>query len=160
MRPFAVEVLENIHSDLAADTCLQLLKQEQDEEIRALLATALLHQFASEGVTEARKILVNEDFEYEGIDLKGDLIETCLITGERFPEFDEWLAEHTAKSDQRSQRMNELEGDADGQLQYFLKQLADDKAETPRPATRVGRNEACPCGSGKKYKQCCLKTNG
>jgi hypothetical protein len=20
---------------------------------------------------------------------------------------------------------------------------------------KVGRNEACPCGSGKKYKQCC-----
>lgn len=22
---------------------------------------------------------------------------------------------------------------------------------------KVGRNDACPCGSGKKYKQCCLK---
>lgn len=22
----------------------------------------------------------------------------------------------------------------------------------------VGRNERCPCGSGKKYKYCCLKT--
>ena len=21
--------------------------------------------------------------------------------------------------------------------------------------TKVGRNEACPCGSGKKYKRCC-----
>ena len=21
---------------------------------------------------------------------------------------------------------------------------------------RVGRNEKCPCGSGKKYKKCCL----
>jgi uncharacterized protein len=24
-----------------------------------------------------------------------------------------------------------------------------------RTTTKVGRNEACPCGSGKKYKQCC-----
>src|SRR3954447_14631179 len=23
---------------------------------------------------------------------------------------------------------------------------------------KVGRNDPCPCGSGKKYKQCCLKT--
>ena len=23
-------------------------------------------------------------------------------------------------------------------------------------APKVGRNEPCPCGSGKKYKQCCL----
>lgn len=22
---------------------------------------------------------------------------------------------------------------------------------------KIGRNEKCPCGSGKKYKQCCLK---
>ena len=30
------------------------------------------------------------------------------------------------------------------------------KANTPfkRPARKIGRNEPCPCGSGKKYKQC------
>jgi uncharacterized protein YecA (UPF0149 family) len=32
----------------------------------------------------------------------------------------------------------------------------------PRPATltqphhRIGRNDPCPCGSGKKYKKCCM----
>jgi hypothetical protein len=25
-----------------------------------------------------------------------------------------------------------------------------------RPAPKIGRNEPCPCGSGRKYKQCCL----
>ncbi len=25
---------------------------------------------------------------------------------------------------------------------------------------RVGRNDPCPCGSGKKYKQCCLRKRG
>lgn len=25
-----------------------------------------------------------------------------------------------------------------------------------RAAPKVGRNDACPCGSGKKYKKCCL----
>jgi len=24
-----------------------------------------------------------------------------------------------------------------------------------RPEAKIGRNEACPCGSGKKYKKCC-----
>jgi preprotein translocase subunit SecA len=27
----------------------------------------------------------------------------------------------------------------------------------PGSNRRVGRNEPCPCGSGKKYKQCCLR---
>ena len=25
------------------------------------------------------------------------------------------------------------------------------------PPVKVGRNDPCPCGSGKKYKKCCLK---
>ncbi len=26
-----------------------------------------------------------------------------------------------------------------------------------RTSQRVGRNDPCPCGSGRKYKQCCLR---
>ncbi|MFA6752806.1 MAG: preprotein translocase subunit SecA, partial [Bacilli bacterium] len=28
---------------------------------------------------------------------------------------------------------------------------------TPKRSQKIGRNEPCPCGSGKKYKQCCGK---
>ena len=27
----------------------------------------------------------------------------------------------------------------------------------PKKTEKVGRNDLCPCGSGKKYKQCCGK---
>ena len=27
----------------------------------------------------------------------------------------------------------------------------------PKPRVKIGRNEPCPCGSGKKYKRCCGK---
>jgi hypothetical protein len=41
----------------------------------------------------------------------------------------------------------------------LLEGLADDDGEVAttrrRAAPRVGRNEPCPCGSGKKYKRCC-----
>lgn len=26
------------------------------------------------------------------------------------------------------------------------------------PSSRIGRNESCPCGSGKKFKKCCWTT--
>jgi len=29
------------------------------------------------------------------------------------------------------------------------------ESATPVPAGKVGRNDPCPCGSGKKYKKCC-----
>ncbi len=26
-----------------------------------------------------------------------------------------------------------------------------------RPGARIGRNDPCPCGSGRKYKKCCMR---
>ena len=34
---------------------------------------------------------------------------------------------------------------------------ATEKAKPKRVGPKVGRNDPCPCGSGKKYKQCCGK---
>ena len=31
------------------------------------------------------------------------------------------------------------------------------KKKTPKRVEKIGRNDPCPCGSGKKYKQCCGK---
>ncbi len=33
----------------------------------------------------------------------------------------------------------------------------EQKKKPVTKGTKVGRNEACPCGSGKKYKQCCAR---
>ena len=30
--------------------------------------------------------------------------------------------------------------------------------KTHRKLIKVGRNDPCPCGSGKKYKNCCIET--
>lgn len=41
----------------------------------------------------------------------------------------------------------------------FSKTLGYIEEEESKPqidATNIGRNDACPCGSGKKYKKCCL----
>ena len=32
---------------------------------------------------------------------------------------------------------------------------AQAKAKPVRTGPKVGRNDPCPCGSGKKYKKCC-----
>ena len=46
-----------------------------------------------------------------------------------------------------------------GAFQYFRShRQVSSGAQTSAPrrtATKVGRNEMCPCGSGKKYKRCC-----
>jgi preprotein translocase subunit SecA len=35
--------------------------------------------------------------------------------------------------------------------------VAKAKAQPVRTGPKVGRNDPCPCGSGKKYKNCCGK---
>lgn len=37
-------------------------------------------------------------------------------------------------------------------------QVETEKPKPTRAAPRVGRNDPCPCGSGKKYKKCCGRT--
>ena len=39
-------------------------------------------------------------------------------------------------------------------VEYLLRQ-ASTKPPKPRAAPRVGLNDYCPCGSGKKSKNCC-----
>jgi hypothetical protein len=40
-----------------------------------------------------------------------------------------------------------------GMLPVF--DVDEDEEEPDQPAVSVGRNDPCPCGSGKKYKKCC-----
>lgn len=39
----------------------------------------------------------------------------------------------------------------------FKETVDDGQPGRVRPSKKVGRNEPCPCGSGKKYKSCCGK---
>lgn len=50
-------------------------------------------------------------------------------------------------------------GDKD-QLQYFKPmEVPPTRQQMTRNPPSVGRNEPCPCGSGKKFKKCCLVKN-
>jgi len=51
----------------------------------------------------------------------------------------------------RDTRMYALNGHTLNELEL---EVEDDQEQ--RIVTKVGRNEPCPCGSGKKYKKCCL----
>ena len=69
---------------------------------------------------------------------------------------------------QTEERVKELESIFEKNGWKYTVELAPDKPEdildletllnptkTIVAEKKVGRNEACPCGSGKKYKKCC-----
>ena len=175
-RLYATEPLEYIHSDLAVETCLRLLEQERDEMIQRILAQALLSQFAPEGIEAARRLLVGRELDVEGRGLRDSLLETCTLMGERFPEYDDWLTKGKAEKEEHRKRVEELEGDPTGMLLFALEKLTGKKAadapktkprlspmprltlpRQPERKQKVGRNDPCPCRSGKKFKNCCMK---
>ncbi|HLN18773.1 MAG TPA: SEC-C metal-binding domain-containing protein, partial [Patescibacteria group bacterium] len=61
----------------------------------------------------------------------------------------------------RQQNLNYSGGEEVGQFSSAKKAQSDSKEEIkPSPIINnntVGRNDPCPCGSGKKYKKCCGK---
>ena len=48
-------------------------------------------------------------------------------------------------------------GEVVQRLQREFEAMGVKPKETVQKKTKVGRNDPCPCGSGKKYKHCCLR---
>jgi preprotein translocase subunit SecA len=98
-----------------------------------------------------------ESFElFEGL---LDVLKTDVVTilskvrVQQQEEVEKMEAQRQAQAEQAARRAQAQHATAENQL-------ADDEAEAASPQTvvrderKVGRNEPCPCGSGKKYKQC------
>jgi hypothetical protein len=54
-----------------------------------------------------------------------------------------------------SESYNDMESD-DDEVNEYINQEMRKLVPLPGEKPNVGRNDPCPCGSGKKYKKCCL----
>jgi len=118
--------------------------------------------------------LLNMDHLKDGIGLRGygqknPLNEYKKEGYEMFMELMEIIKQQTVSTlfMVRLVREDEVEelARAQREKQQSLKlQRSDEQADTAkhpvtRDADKVGRNDDCPCGSGKKYKRCCGRTS-
>jgi hypothetical protein len=160
LRSTAASVLESIHSDLSVETCLKFFETEPDHHTRCSLIQSALLNFATEAIEPARQLILTTPLDPEVIEVRTDLLTACKVMEETFPELDAWTeaAKHDVEFRKNWYRNNVLDVDDFD--------IADDEPHEPPPdtivrSTHVGRNDPCPCGSGKKFKKCCLmKTNG
>ncbi len=96
----------------------------------------------------------------EGISLRGygQTNPIQAYTMEGFEMFDSLLVKI---EDLTAQFLLKAEVRQNSERKQTLKGVANDGKETvksaPKRVTKVGRNDSCPCGSGKKYKNCCGK---
>jgi uncharacterized protein len=93
---------------------------------------------------------------------EGQLMTIALVAGEVDPAFPS-----EPLSVEKAERLESLMAAGAGRAYHrFAAQrradarLAREAKTVRREAAKVGRNEPCPCGSGRKFKQCCGTAGG
>lgn len=151
------EILGKIHSDLALMACLSVSDLESDRTIRTQWASSALEQFSPRAIDPARELILAEEDDPELLDLREDVLAIADGLGLRFPEEEQWKED--LKQGRTRVRFGWDDVDPEDEVDEW-----DLENEEIQPSTtivneqpKVGRNDPCPCGSGKKYKKCCLK---
>ena len=119
--------------------------------------------------------LDNMDFLREGIGLRGYAQQDPIIAYQKeafemFQQMIDSIQEEVARIIYRVQvapqperrpviEPAQMKGAAGGDIldEMRAQAQAQSAATSPAKGSKVGRNDPCPCGSGKKYKHCCLK---
>ncbi len=180
----AAEVLGHIHTDLSAEKCLEFLADERDDDTRSFLANAALKSFVTEALEPVQQMVRGpwDDLTPDESDLRYHLVAAATIMGASFPEYDRWYAEsarnrwgwhdHDRGRIRENFREDEDEDSEEDEWDEELEESDDSEDEGIEPhaeeglpgllpfqheTERAGRNAPCPCGSGKKYKKCCLR---
>jgi hypothetical protein len=159
-RPMAVPMCPGTAVAVALDQLAVLMSAREDgiDDVFQLLDELEEEEFALRDEPEPKRARAREEREELLLDY-AEARATC-----------EWLIEQGVEDVQagreliarRAAELGARHGDPDGLLR--AERHGDIDAPTyhapPAPvrarAPKVGRNDACPCGSGRKYKRCCL----
>jgi hypothetical protein len=139
---FAVDVLIQIKSSYAEEVLLQLIEEVEIEPVRTLIADALCKQLSIKAVPIVEKIIEGE-YSTWYLDLEEPLYCNCVMNEIDHPKLKQWKEE-----------MVEMDWSEDD---FGLLPTVTWNTEPIRTEPKIGRNDPCSCGSGKKFKKCCGK---
>lgn len=128
---FATSIVENIKTDYAIEVLRNSYYKAEDEDIQATIIEALAHQLSLAGEPEINHFVSKRPTTYL-YDVEQLAYSYYKMIGIDHPLLEEWLL--IIRKEKNAEEM------------MISQQAAVKKA---------GRNDPCPCGSGKKYKKCC-----
>jgi hypothetical protein len=151
-RFYGSSALKDIRGEKAMATVLSLLKGEEDQEIQVRLVGTVLGNFDPQGLRLARELGITHLSE-----LRQELIATALLTGEDFPDLERLCEEERGHLADVQERKDFLRGIFKTAMKPSAAESVAQPAIKPiKSNQKTGRNDPCPCGSGKKYKKCCM----
>jgi len=159
--------VEMMHK-LQKDVMLQVLDTKWKEHLAAmdyLRQSIGLRGYAQKNPKQEYKREAFEMFQQMLEEIKQDTIAFLCHVKFESPEEVTPLAETKAPEPSKLQMQHEQAADIlhPGELETSEQQPARPASDIPKPDQvrrtdkKVGRNEPCPCGSGKKFKHCCGK---
>jgi hypothetical protein len=142
-----------------------------------LLADLSMAATAWEGVILATRIIPYDDFvtisgaarqiDEESLQLIFQYLErfvgedgrSCDIDGEKLPKVNGAILRICLEQPKDSAPFRHLNPDREDQNPYREEQnpYVEEVCAPIHAESRIGRNDPCPCGSGKKYKKCCAR---
>ncbi|WP_412995391.1 YecA family protein [Neobacillus sp. 3P2-tot-E-2] len=135
---YAASIVENMKTDFAVQVLREAYTSARELDQQDILFEALCHQFSEKALPEINKHM-ELDYSSGLVDIEQTAYSYFSILGIKHRELALW-------------RQVALERELD------FRQKGNDLPSAPvRNEIRVGRNDPCPCGSGKKYKKCCGK---
>jgi HEAT repeat protein len=185
-RDVAATVLARVHTPAAEERLLQFLEIEDDFHLRVEIVQSLLFGCSFAGVDPARELISRYSVTTEILELRRRLLVSCKLLSAEFPEREAWTAEVQKEEEYRKRIATPAFQVVDTYSKFLEERAAKDAVErrerraaarratvpsrtgaAPRSEaaqlsgllikTGAGRNDPCPCGSGKKYKKCCLR---
>ncbi|MDD1791986.1 preprotein translocase subunit SecA [Enterovibrio makurazakiensis] len=155
-----VETLRNFEKAVMLQT-LDTLWKEHLAAMDHLRQGIHLRGYAQKNPKQEYK---RESFElFEGMldSLKSDVVMTLSRVRVQQPEeVDRMEEQRRAQAEEAARRQQVSHADAGSQLDDSQDNTSESASETVvRDGRKVGRNDPCPCGSGKKFKQCHGKIN-
>ncbi|MBT2698751.1 SEC-C domain-containing protein [Bacillus sp. ISL-40] len=138
---FASSVIENIKSDQAVQVLREAYHNSAELEDQDILIEALCHHLSKDALLEISNHMKKEYFS-SLVDIEQTVYSYYSILGEPHPELMDWKLAALGREIEFRNKSKQGEISQNGPI------LTENK---------VGRNDPCPCGSGKKYKKCCGK---
>ncbi len=153
-RLYAANIFGDIKMPLSEPTMLELLSVEKDKSIKTFIAKGVCNLISEDGMPAVKALIDNNAYDKGILDLRRPLYAVCLMLQINLKELESWREELYRQEQIVEQRIRSMER----YFPFFQPNLfeAIDKQNKVK-TTAVGRNDPCPCGSGKKFKKCCLK---
>jgi hypothetical protein len=130
---FAISILSGTKTPYAIKVLKELMNEVKYEDDQSLVFEGLCHQLSIDALPEIEQYM-NSDPESFMIEIEGTAYGYYKVMGLEHPDLFRWR-----------QIAEELDSNQNSLL-----------LSTPiKVESKVGRNDPCPCGSGKKYKKCC-----